>query len=108
MAAASYRWRYVTALVCACLAWPMAAQLAGHACGTAPVVAGNAQPNIFSEQQEQWLGEAMADSLEGEITPVRDPSLTVHLQEIADRLVATLPPTQIKFRVMLIESSDVN
>lgn len=32
------------------------------ACGVAPVVGINARPNIFSVQQEQWLGEAERDS----------------------------------------------
>ena len=77
-------------------------------CGAAPVADEQAQPNIFTEQGEQWLGEAMADAVEGEMRPVRDPSLSRHLQDIADRLVAVLPPTKIQYHVMLIESSEVN
>ena len=72
------------------------------------MVAADARPNIFSEQQEQWLGDAMADLTEADIRPVRDVALNAHLQAIADRLLATLPPTKIKFRVMLIDSSEIN
>ncbi len=98
---------FVMAVTSLCLA-RLALSQAPAVCGAAPVAEAQAQANIFTEQQEQWLGEAMADSLEGEMTPVRDPSLSQHLQEIADRLVAVLPPTTIKYRVLLIESSEVN
>lgn len=102
-------WVRSAALLCLlCLAFQALGQTAVSACGTAPVAARDAQPNIFSEQQEAWLGEAVADSLEGEMVPVRDPALSGHLQAIADRLVATLPATSIKFRVLLIDSSEVN
>jgi len=78
------------------------------ACGVPPIVAANTHPNVFSEEQEQWLGDAMADLVEGGVTPIRDQSQSAHLQEIADRLVKTLPPTKINFRVLMVESSAVN
>jgi hypothetical protein len=37
-------------------------------------VLNSTQPNIFSEQQEQWLGDAMADMLERDYKPVQDPA----------------------------------
>jgi hypothetical protein len=41
------------------------AQLAPQsACGAPPAILQSTQSNIFSEQQEQWLGEAMADDIE--------------------------------------------
>jgi len=83
-------------------------QSAAPACGIAPVVAANSQPNIFSEQQETWLGQVEADITESEIRPVRDAALGLHLQAIADRLVAVLPPTSIKFHVTLVDSEGVN
>lgn len=77
-------------------------------CGVAPLGLRAVQPNIFSEQQEIWLGQVEADLTEGEIRPVRDPSLSAHLQAIADRLVAVLPPTKIQFRVTMIDSNELN
>ena len=71
------------------------AQNSVPACGPPPVVAANAQPNIFTEQQEQWLGDAMADMMERESRPARDPSQSAYLQKIVDKLAATLPDTHI-------------
>jgi len=78
------------------------------ACGAAPVGLRTAQPNIFSDQQEMWLGQVEADLTESDIRPIRDVKLSAHLQAIADRLVAVLPATTIKFRVIMIDSNDVN
>jgi len=77
-------------------------------CGVAPVGLRPVQPNIFSEQQEIWLGQVEADLTEGEVRPVHDLSLSAHLQAIADRLIAVLPPTRIQFRVIMIDSNEVN
>ena len=73
-----------------------------------PVSLRQAQPNIFSDQQEMWLGQVEADMTEGEVRPVHDVRLSAHLQKIADRLVAVLPPTGISFRVVMIDSNDLN
>jgi hypothetical protein len=77
-------------------------------CGVPPIVQRDAQPNIFNEQQEMWLGQVEADQLESGVAPVHDPKLSEHLQAIADRLVATLPATTIRVRVLLIDSDEVN
>ena len=84
------------------------AQNSVPACGPPPVVAANSQPNIFSEQQEQWLGDAMADMVERDYRPARDPSQSAYLQKIVDKLAATLPDTHIQFRAVMVDSSGVN
>ena len=83
-------------------------QASGAACGAPPAVLTSTRPNIFSEQQEQWLGDAMADQLETYYKPVKDPAANAYLDRIAARLLAALPPTTIKFRVILVESSEIN
>jgi predicted Zn-dependent protease len=85
-----------------------AAQTVPSACPAPPAVLNSTQPNIFSEQQEQWLGDAMADMIERDYKPVKDPAENEYLARIAKRLLATLPPTSIQFRVVLVDSSDVN
>jgi hypothetical protein len=77
-------------------------------CGVAPVSSETTQPNIFSEQQEMWLGQIEADLFESDLRPIRDARLSEHVQGIADRLVATLPPTKIQFRVTLVDSDEIN
>jgi len=83
-------------------------QASSAACGAPPAVLTSTRPNIFSEQQEQWLGDAMADLVERNYKPVKDPAANAYLDRIATRLLAALPPTTIKFRVILVESSEIN
>jgi WD40 repeat protein len=83
-------------------------QASSAACGAPPAVLTSTRPNIFSEQQEQWLGDAMADLVESHYTPVKDPAANAYLDRITARLLAALPPTTIKFRVILVESSEIN
>lgn len=78
------------------------------ACGAPPVVPPSARLNYFSEQQEEWLGDAMADMVEGDLKLVRDPAEVAYLQGIADRLAKTLPNTHVHFRVQLVDSPEVN
>ncbi|HEY4008509.1 MAG TPA: M48 family metalloprotease [Acidobacteriaceae bacterium] len=79
-----------------------------QACGTPPIVAPDSRPNYFSEQQEEWLGDAMAEEVESEFRLIRDPAENAYVQAIVDRLAATLPETHIHFRVQLVDSPEVN
>src|ERR1035441_2572488 len=85
-----------------------AAQSAPRACPAPPVILSSTQPNIFGEQQEQWLGDAMADMLESDSKPVQDLAENEYLARITKRLLAALPPTTIQFRVILVDSPEVN
>ena len=91
-----------------CFSISAIAQNASSACGTPPIDTEHAQPNIFNEQQEEWLGDAMADMVEHAYRPVSDPAQSAYLQAIVNRLVATLPPTKLKFHVVLVDSSEIN
>jgi len=84
------------------------AQSLPPACGLPPISAASAQANIFNDQQEEWLGEAMADLIEREYKPARDVAQSAYLQAIVDKLAKQLPPTQIRFRVLVVDSSEVN
>ncbi len=78
------------------------------ACGAPPVVAADSRSNIFTEQQEEWYGDAIAEMIEANSRIVRDPAATAYLQAIVDRLAAGLPNTHIHFRVQILDSSEVN
>ena len=90
------------------LSAPLSAQTTPAACPAPPAILTSTQPNIFSEQQEQWLGDAMADVIERDYKPVKDPSTNAYLDHIIARLLAVLPPTKIQFRALIVESSEIN
>lgn len=77
-------------------------------CGAPPKVLLSAQPNIFNDEQEQWLGEAISDRLEREYRPVKDPAENEYLKTIGDRLLSVLPPTKMQFHFLLIDSPEIN
>lgn len=64
--------------------------------------------DLFTDEQEVWLGDAMADHIESEYTIVKDPAENAYLEKIGARVLAALPPTKIRFRFVLIDSSEVN
>jgi len=88
--------------------FPAAAQTNPNPCPAPPAILSPTQPNIFSDQQEQWLGDAMADMLESDYKPVQDPAENEYLARITKRLLTALPPTGIQFRVILVDSPEVN
>lgn len=62
--------------------------------------------NIFSEQQEQWLGDAQAEMVEPRYTLLPEVNGTL-LDEIGKRLLAQLPPTRIPYTFHVFESPDL-
>jgi outer membrane protein assembly factor BamB len=63
--------------------------------------------NIFSEQQEQWLGDEQADQLESEyyLLPEQD---SAEVTRIGRKLLDQLPPTTIHFKFRVYRSSEAN
>lgn len=64
-------------------------------------------PNIFNDQQEQDLGDALAEYFESDMH-VAVPAADDQLTRIGEKLLATLPPTGIKFRFRIYDSGEVN
>jgi hypothetical protein len=77
-------------------------------CPAPPALSAPAGPNIFNVQQELDLGDVEAEWLEKNFRVIHDDELADHLNVIANRILAQLPPTQLKFRVVLIDSPIVN
>ena len=65
------------------------------------------KPNIFSQQQEQWLGDAQAAQLEPDYTLLSEKD-TTELTRIGNKLLAQLPPTSIKFTFRVYNDEEVN
>jgi WD40 repeat protein len=77
-------------------------------CQTALVIPKSTEPNIFTPQQEVELGEIFAAFVDPNIHPIDDDALAAHLRAIADRLVAQLPPTGLRFRFYLADWPQAN
>src|SRR5215831_11712614 len=78
------------------------------ACPQPPALDRANGKNIFSDEQEVDLGDAMADDLAREFSLIDDPPLTAHLSELGARLAEHLPPHQLRFRFFLIDLPEVN
>ena len=77
-------------------------------CPAAPDIARSSAANIFSPQQEIYLGDVEAEQLEHRSRVIHDDELAAHLNRLVERLVAQMPPTQLKFRVALVDLPDLN
>jgi WD40 repeat protein len=77
-------------------------------CPAPPPLQGTGAPNIFSPQQEIYLGEVEAAAVEHNLRFIHDERMTGHLNRIAGRLLAQLPPTQLKFQVFLVDSPEID
>jgi WD40 repeat protein len=72
----------------------------------APAFTSN-KPNIFNDQQEEWLGEAEASQLEPDyiLLPAGD---SEELTRLGQKLLAQLPPTPIHYHFRAYESEEAN
>jgi WD40 repeat protein len=62
--------------------------------------------NLFTEQQEEWLGEVMEKEIRSDFNVIDDPDN--YLQKVADRLQAQLPPSNTHYRFLIIDSPELN
>jgi hypothetical protein len=84
---------------------PMQAQ---DACVPPNLPAGRHATNIFSEQQEEDLGDAMAEHVQRNYRVSTDERLTGYLREITTRLLKHMPTTQLHLQIFLVDLSDAN
>jgi hypothetical protein len=62
--------------------------------------------NIFSEQQAQWLGDALAQRVEGRLTML-PAAKSEYLQKLGDKLLAELPPAGLRYTFRIYESDEI-
>jgi hypothetical protein len=74
----------------------------------APAPPASKQPNIFSETQENDLGDAVAEGTARDVRVIDNDALTADLSRIGDRLVRHLPPTNLNIRFSLVDLPDAN
>lgn len=64
--------------------------------------------NIFTEEQEMMLGEAIAEHIQRNFSVVQNDELLSDLRRLGERISKHLPPHKLRFQFFLIESSDAN
>lgn len=84
-----------------------ARQAADVSCRATPP-ARSTSPNIFTESQENDLGDVIAERLATTLDVIDDPALIEPLARIGQRVIDHLPPTELKFRFFLIDTPDAN
>jgi WD40 repeat protein len=64
--------------------------------------------NIFTEQQEVDLGDVIAEQFERNYRVIHDNEQAAFLNQAAARILAQMPPTALRIRVMLIDLPILN
>src|SRR6185312_7961506 len=87
------------------LSTPLQAQQICQSPGIPTPVVGE---NIFDEEQEMNLGDAIAEHLQRNYQIIDDEEVTGHLRSIGERIIKNLPPTKLRFKFFLFDINDVN
>lgn len=64
--------------------------------------------NIFNDEQEMYLGEVIAETLEKDFRVINDREANEYLQKVGNKLVKHLPPTNLKFTFHIIDTPQLN
>src|SRR4026208_1597961 len=65
-------------------------------------------PNIFSDEQEIYLGDAVAEHIQRNYKVIEDPEVTEYLTKIGGRLTKHLPINRLRFQFFLVDLPDPN
>ncbi len=77
-------------------------------CPAAPAILKPAGQNIFNDQEEQYLGDAIAEWLEPDLKLVPRSGENDYLAAIGQKLLAALPPSGIRFQFRLYDAGELN
>jgi len=66
------------------------------------------EPNIFSDEQEIYLGDAVAEHIQRNYKVIEDPEVTEYLTKIGERLTKHLPINRLRFQFFLVDLPDAN
>ena len=105
-----YKPQCVFASVCFCAASIVGGSAARgqQQCWVTPEIKFSRAANIFSVQQEQWLGEIEAEQVERAYAAVHDEELEAHMNAVASRLAPQVRNEQRRVQVTLIDAPEVN
>ncbi|HSL55410.1 MAG TPA: M48 family metalloprotease, partial [Pyrinomonadaceae bacterium] len=66
------------------------------------------EPNIFSDEQEIFLGDAVAEYIQRNYRVIEHPEVTEYLTSIGQRLTKHLPINRLRFQFFLVDLPDAN
>src|SRR5215203_5767198 len=92
-------------LLLATLVYPALAQ---QPCSPPSALPTATEPNIFTEEQEIFLGDAVAEHIQRDYKVIEDPAVTVYLTTIGQRLTKHLPLNRLRFQFYLVDLPDAN
>jgi|SRR5215831_9158804 len=96
----------VAFVLCSILAYPLAAQ--PQKCDPPVPLPTASEPNIFSAEQEIFLGDAVAEYILRSYHVIEDPDVTANLTAIGEGLTKHLPINELKFQFFLVDLPDAN
>jgi hypothetical protein len=88
-----------------CVCRPLRTQ---QICPNAPALATTTAQNIFAPQQEADLGEVEAELFERNAHVIHDDELSAYANHVASGILAHLPHSDLKIRVILVDLPIVN
>jgi predicted Zn-dependent protease len=93
-------------MLCSILVYPLAAQ--PQKCSPPVALPTSSEPNIFSAEQENYLGDAVAEHIQRIHHVIEDAEVTAYLTAIGERLTKHLPINELKFQFFLVDLPDAN
>ncbi len=99
--------RFVLAVLtfCCLVSAPLAQQ---KDCLSPVTLPAPTQPNIFTDEGEVFLGDAIAEHIQKDYKVIEDTAVTEYLTGIGTRLVKHLPLTNLRFQFFLVDLPDAN
>ncbi|HEX8187317.1 MAG TPA: M48 family metalloprotease [Pyrinomonadaceae bacterium] len=98
------------ALLLACLsaASARAQQQPPPPCQQPAVSAASRAQSIFTPRQEMELGDVIAEHVQQDYRLLSDPETTGFLRRVGERLVAQLPPSEMRYQFFVVDLPDAN
>jgi predicted Zn-dependent protease len=96
----------VAFVLCSIMVYPPAAQ--PQKCAPPLALPAASEPNIFSTEQEIFLGDAVAEHIQRSYHVIEDAAVTTYLTAIGERLTKHLPINELKFQFFLVDLPDAN
>ncbi|HEY0170083.1 MAG TPA: M48 family metalloprotease [Pyrinomonadaceae bacterium] len=77
-------------------------------CQQPAVSAASRAQSIFTPKQEMDLGDVIAEHVQRDYRVLEDPAITGLLRRVGERLVAQLPPSEMRYQFFVVDLPDAN